>query len=1602
MSQLAAHNLAMSNFYGTQRGDILESKKSDLPDPQPIFRYASMIVGLLSLFTIIALNVTNIIYLTESGGTMQSIKNNQDSLSGSVREASGLLIEDIKPKTDLINSMVSYNIPTQLSMIHSMIKNEVLKQCTPSFMFNNTVCPIVENPAHSHYFEEVNLEGFSGCKTSTSKVIINSNATFVEYPSFIPGSTKPGSCIRFPSFSLSTSIFAYAHTIMGHGCSELDIGDHYFSIGRIADHGHDQPVFETLTEWFVNDKINRRTCTVAAGKVGAWMACIIMTETFYEDMMSPEHGKVTISYLDIYGRKREWMYSKSEIRVDYPMTSMYFSIGSGAVVGDTVYFLVWGAMTFPIEQNAYCNAPGCSSWTQQMCNTAQRPPFLGNRQILNALLYFKTNTDGKPILSLRAFTPGNVPLGSEGRLIYFETTQKLYIYLRSTSWHALPLTGLINMGPPISITWFEQRAVSRPGNAPCGASNRCPRTCMTGVYTDLFPLGTSYEYSVTAYLDSETRRINPVLAFIDQNSIIYRRTVTNATQKAEYTTTTCFTFKLRIWCLSIVEMAPSTITSYEPVPFLYQLDVTCLNFVTNITAPLMNGAQPYSVGPYEDPRNECYFERLGDDTYFIVSIPSAIQAYAIRQNPDTQGSSEGIFVEDLCPLALSAFKSMRPSMRGLSALVIGNWQLRPVKITGGLRMPLLSDNKDQVPARFVSPEDPGHNPFPGDLYTGDPCNKKGRHCICYDSDWNEIYTPGPDDYLFPPTTPKSTTVFRPVSMENHIINGSQQEVTPSHNTGGDIITKSHDLNGGNSADKPGVNPTENSMIMPSKIPEVDPEHVGTKKGPEVEYQVTTHSPTTKMQISHGTTRETPESQVTTPHVIDQGTTKHSSTNNNTTTQTLTTPDIEHPDPTTLSTKEPDKLNASTPQHTTVSTNTTEGNKSNIQIARSPEPPSGNTPEEATKMLHGTTTPTASQPDTATATELLRNFNNKTQPEITPRNLTNRTATDNKTQTTTPVYTPTIKPQSSTTPNTQKTTQTGAGQDPSDNPIIKNSSTTSKQFKTGSPVNITEEPPKEDQTSIVIQRNITRFQDNRSIVQESNKVEESHPTTPKSGTEQESVTPEPKQVTAPDPMEHGRSGETTTPTPKTNSDTQSNRGKYGGDEDKEVRPGANIPDQNTSTIRVKNTPAPEPTDPKVDITTKRKCDKESTTTQQSTTTTLKTTTTKSISSGNKQQEHKEEDSTGDDKIVATDQGESIPNEEVPIVRSAPLQPPEITYQGAGSIIKMLGSFMKVSEPVTQKPEVKPPEKLELIDYINDDNFTYNYQCPQTVSQFFCRIIWHHKFKLADYCNGTVSMLAVLLQIDFIDSNVFLADKKKPIVPPNYYLCFNNHALIVHQALFETYKFPEVNRIIQMGPWHGTYFVKIAPKDNVSIGKLPFGKKDFLDWSWSHLANKSELTCVLSELCGYPLVVYRNGDIILGFYISYKNSVDMTTMPQSLTESEICGAVMDKMTTTTDTMGIEIGIEKGGKTLLLQSTDDEVFFSLTMSGGKCVQYSMQRMVYPGYVERLRPGKEPSKSKMHEEVVIAAHTLLETNTTSDSVLHNAKEKYHSLMNALRRFWG
>nr|WKD80565.1 attachment glycoprotein [Jingmen Apodemus agrarius jeilongvirus 2] len=704
--------VAMSNFYGINQGDHLR-EKGDQPEKGPsVLTYVSLITGLLSLFTIIALNVTNIIYLTGSGGTMATIKDNQQSMSGSMRDISGMLIEDLKPKTDLINSMVSYTIPSQISAMSAMIKNEVLRQCTPSYMFNNTICPIAEHPVHTSYFEEVGIEAISMCTGTNRKLVVNQDISFVEYPSFVPGSTKPGGCVRLPSFSLGLEVFAYAHAITQDDCTSSSTPDYYFSVGRVADHGTDIPVFETLTEWFLDDKMNRRSCSVTAAGKGGWLGCSILTGSFTDELTSPEVNRVSLSYMDAFGKKKDWLYTGAEIRADQSWSTIFFSVGSGVMIGDTVYFLVWGGLNHPINVDAMCRAPGCQSPTQSLCNYAIKPQEWGGNQIVNGILHFKHDTNEKPTLHVRTLSPDNNWMGAEGRLFHFHNSGKTFIYTRSSTWHALPQVGVLTLGWPLSVQWVDILPISRPGQPPCEYDNRCPHQCVTGVYTDLFPIGVSFEYAVTAYLDQVQQRMNPKIAIVGTQEKIYERQITNNMQHADYTTTSCFAFKLRVWCVSIVEMSPGVITTRQPVPFLYHLNLGCQDTSTGSTVPLdAHGGTYLNTSPVGN-KVDCYFLLHEGQIYFGMSVGTVNYTYSIVGRSSEIAINMNVSLNQLCHGVYNEFLKEQNSPGSRPNIEVEGWLLKRVQTVNGTKVFGLDDLEGEGSGYQGGPEDPSIAPKP--------------------------------------------------------------------------------------------------------------------------------------------------------------------------------------------------------------------------------------------------------------------------------------------------------------------------------------------------------------------------------------------------------------------------------------------------------------------------------------------------------------------------------------------------------------------------------------------------------------------------------------------------------------------------------------------------------------------------------------------------------------------------------------------------------------------------------------------------------------------------------------------------------------------------
>ncbi|URD31402.1 hemagglutinin [Carollia bat paramyxovirus] len=531
--------------------------------------------GLVSLIVIIAMNVSSMVTTDKSNLLVKDL----ESLGLTTKEELHEFIEYYKglsqPQITLINDQVSYKLPTQLSEMINTMHVDMVRICSPKYDYQNVSCPVVQNPVNSAFFSQATPKILGKCFDDPNNYIPPNFLRYVEYPSFIPGPTKPGGCTRIPSFSLSRTIFSYTHNIIEQGCMDHSASAEYWSIGKVSDTLDDTPSFETLISWYLNDGINRKSCSTVADIDGAWLACNIVTSTERDDYLNPGIMRIYLSYRDVFGRKREWYYNEDEITIDRKYNALYFSVGSGIIKDGNIIFLMYGGLTERWDVPPMCFAPECSIEDLDTCRESQTPPYFGSHQVVNAILYFKNSIKSKPLLTIKTISPSYVWFGAEGRLFYFNDDPDVYIYLRSSSWHALLQVGKFNPPNDLKIRWTTHLHASRPGYVPCNAASRCPNVCITGVYGDFFPFNQNYSIAIGGYLRSQVERKYPYIRMIQPDKIIGMSPVVNGSQEAAYSTTTCFLYKSDLWCLTIFEMAPATVGEFQPVPFVYRITTNC-------------------------------------------------------------------------------------------------------------------------------------------------------------------------------------------------------------------------------------------------------------------------------------------------------------------------------------------------------------------------------------------------------------------------------------------------------------------------------------------------------------------------------------------------------------------------------------------------------------------------------------------------------------------------------------------------------------------------------------------------------------------------------------------------------------------------------------------------------------------------------------------------------------------------------------------------------------------------------------------------------------------------------------------------------------------
>ncbi|QRN45790.1 glycoprotein [Ruloma virus] len=486
-----------------------------------------------------------------------------------------LVFENISPKINLVNTMVSYTIPSLLNSLRGEILDELLRKQTPIFEYKNHTCPVVQHPAHSSFFKELDQDTITRCIDRGMQISLKGEFNLQEVPSFIPSQTTSRGCTRIPSFSLSPYIWAYTHNVVRLGCSDSGMSDQYLAIGVISEGGGKAPIFETLATWYTDDEINRKSCSVAAGITGAWMGCSIVTETEQNDVGNPGISSIFISYLDIYREKRSWIYTETQLPINGLFTYLTFAVGSGVVVGDKVYLPMYGSLTNDNNYDCFCYSPGCDTFNITKCNEGCRPTWLSNKLFVTVIMIFSNDPTVRPIPTFVILNPKSGWMGAETRLIHNYRHGITYIYTRSSTWHALPQIGRINLKDFSQVLWITYLGIGRPSLDPCPATQRCPRDCIGGVFSDIFPLGRYYEFGVTVYLDSDRNRERPTIALLNVARTIKKTLLTTATQRAAYSTTTCFIFKDEPWCLTVVELNPSAIGEYIPIPFTYTLPLIC-------------------------------------------------------------------------------------------------------------------------------------------------------------------------------------------------------------------------------------------------------------------------------------------------------------------------------------------------------------------------------------------------------------------------------------------------------------------------------------------------------------------------------------------------------------------------------------------------------------------------------------------------------------------------------------------------------------------------------------------------------------------------------------------------------------------------------------------------------------------------------------------------------------------------------------------------------------------------------------------------------------------------------------------------------------------
>nr|WHM27761.1 hemagglutinin-neuraminidase protein [avian paramyxovirus 1]WNZ75232.1 hemagglutinin-neuraminidase protein [Pigeon paramyxovirus 1] len=542
-----------------------------------VFRIAVLLLTVVTL----AISVAALVY---SMGA--STPRDLEGVSTMVSKVEDKITSSINSNQDVVDRIykqVALESPLALLNTESIIMNAITSLSHQiNGAANNSRCgaPIHDPDYIGGIGKELIVDDISGVTSFYP-------SAYQEHLNFIPAPTTGSGCTRIPSFDMSATHYCYTHNVILTGCIDHSHSHQYLALGVLRTSATGRVFFSTLRSINLDDNQNRKSCSVSATPLGCDILCSKVTEAEEEDYKSVAPTSMVHGRLGFDGQYHEKDLDTSVLFKDW--VANYPGVGSGSFIDDRVWFPVYGGLKpnspsdaaqegkYVIYKRYNNTCPDGQEYQIRMAKSSYKPGRFSGKRVQQAILSIKVSTSlgDDPVLTV---PPNTITLmGAEGRVLTVGTSH--FLYQRGSSYFSPALLYPMTVHNKTATLHnpYTFNAFTRPGSVPCQASARCPNPCITGVYTDPYPLVFYRNHTLRGVfgtmLDDEQTRLNPVSAVFDNISRSRVTRVSSSSTKAAYTTSTCFKVVKtnKVYCLSIAEISNTLFGEFRIVPLLVEI-----------------------------------------------------------------------------------------------------------------------------------------------------------------------------------------------------------------------------------------------------------------------------------------------------------------------------------------------------------------------------------------------------------------------------------------------------------------------------------------------------------------------------------------------------------------------------------------------------------------------------------------------------------------------------------------------------------------------------------------------------------------------------------------------------------------------------------------------------------------------------------------------------------------------------------------------------------------------------------------------------------------------------------------------------------------------